>query len=79
MKRFAFWALLVASLSANLAMAAVAVWQRSPARPGEPLLFSKVALAPDQRRRIPGIQLERRETCHRRRRRFPEQLHRQKF
>ncbi len=55
MKRFAFWALLVASLSANLAMAAVAVWQRSPARPGEPLLFSKVALDPDQRSRISGL------------------------
>jgi nickel and cobalt resistance protein CnrR len=51
-KRFALWAVLVASLSANLATAAVAVRQRSAAPPNEPLLFSKVTLDPEQRARI---------------------------
>ena len=52
MKRFAFRAVLVASLSANLAVAGVVVWQRVPGPTGEPLLFSRVALDPDQRSRI---------------------------
>jgi hypothetical protein len=51
-KRFAFWAVLVASLSANLATAAVALRQRSAAPPNEPLLFSRVTLDPHQRSRI---------------------------
>jgi Spy/CpxP family protein refolding chaperone len=54
-KRLAFWAVLVASLSANLATAAIAIWQRGPARPSEPLLFSKVALDPEQRSRIAAL------------------------
>jgi Spy/CpxP family protein refolding chaperone len=54
-KRLALWALLAASLSANLATAAVALWRRGPARPAEPLLFSMVALDPDQRSRISGL------------------------
>ena len=52
MKRFVFWALLTASLSANLAMATVALRQRSSGASNEPLLFSKVLLDPDQRARI---------------------------
>ncbi len=52
MKRFALWAALVASLSANLATAAVALRQRSAAPSNEPLLFSRVTLDPDQRSRI---------------------------
>ncbi len=53
MKRFALWALVAASLSANLAVAAVALRQRTAAAPAkEPLLFSKVALDPEQRARI---------------------------
>lgn len=55
MKRFALWALLAASLSANLGFAGVALWRRSPARSGEPLLFSMVALDPDQRSRISSL------------------------
>ena len=52
MRRFALWAALVASLSANLATAAVALRQRSAAPSNEPLLFSRVTLDPDQRSRI---------------------------
>jgi nickel and cobalt resistance protein CnrR len=51
-KRFVLWALLAASLSANLAMAAVALRQRAAGPSTEPLLFSKVTLDPDQRARI---------------------------
>jgi len=51
-KRFALWALLAASVSANVAMATVALRQRSSGPSNEPLLFSKVALDPDQRTRI---------------------------
>jgi nickel and cobalt resistance protein CnrR len=51
-KRFVLWAALVASLSANLATAAVALRQRSAAPSNEPLLFSRVTLDPDQRSRI---------------------------
>jgi hypothetical protein len=51
-RRIVFWALLVASLSANLAMAAVALWQRRAGTPEEPLLFSRVALDEGQRARI---------------------------
>lgn len=52
MRRFVFWALLAASLSANLAVAAVAVWQRRPGPSEEPPVFARVALDPDQRARI---------------------------
>ncbi len=52
MKRFALWALLSVSLSANLAMAAIAVHQRSSGPSSEPRLFSRVALDPEQRARI---------------------------
>ena len=52
MKRFALWALLAASLSANLAVALAAVRHRSAGTPDEPVLFSKVALDAAQRDRI---------------------------
>jgi hypothetical protein len=58
MKRLALWAILAASLSANLAVAAVAVRQRSMAPSNEPLLFSKVALEPAQRSRISALRAE---------------------
>jgi len=58
MKRLALWALLAASLSANVAIAAVAVKQRSSGPPGEPLLFSKVALDPVQRTRISELRAQ---------------------
>ena len=58
MKRLAFWAVLAASLSANLAVAAVAVRQRGSAPPNEPLLFSKVALDTAQRSRISALRAE---------------------
>jgi hypothetical protein len=41
-----------ASVSANVAMAAVALQQRRSGASNEPLLFSKVALDPDQRTRV---------------------------
>jgi hypothetical protein len=50
-KRLALWALLVASLSANLAIAAVAMRQQTVSS-SEPHLFSRVALDADQRARI---------------------------
>lgn len=52
MRRFVFSALLAASLSANAAMVAVAVWHHRPVPSGEPLLFSRVTLDADQRARI---------------------------
>jgi hypothetical protein len=58
MKRLAFWAILAASLSANLAVAAVAVRQRSSAPSNEPLLFSKVAVDAGQRSRISALRAE---------------------
>jgi LTXXQ motif family protein len=58
MKRLALWAILAASLSANLAVAAVAVRQRSTAPSNEPLLFSKVDLEPAQRSRISVLRAE---------------------
>ena len=51
MKRLALWALLAASLSANLAVAAVAMRQQT-ASSSEPHLFSRVALDADQRARV---------------------------
>jgi len=58
MKRLALWAVLAASLSANLAVAAVAVLQRSSAPSNEPLLFSKVTLDAAQRSRISALRAE---------------------
>jgi hypothetical protein len=58
MKRLAVWALLAASLSANLAVAAVAVRQRSSAPSHEPFLFSQVALDTAQRARISALRAE---------------------
>jgi Spy/CpxP family protein refolding chaperone len=58
MRRLAFWAVLAASLSANLAVAAVAVRQRSSAPSNEPLLFSKVTLDAAQRSRISALRAE---------------------
>ncbi len=51
MKLLVLWALLAASLSANLAVAAVAMRQRT-ASSSEPHLFSRVALDADQRTRV---------------------------
>jgi len=50
-KRLALWALLAASLSANLAIAAVAMRQQT-ASSSEPHLFSRLPLDADQRARI---------------------------
>jgi Spy/CpxP family protein refolding chaperone len=55
MKRFILWSLLALSLSANLAVAAVAIWQRRAPPPGEPRIFSQVSLDADQRARIEGL------------------------
>ena len=52
MKRLAFWALLAASLSANVAVAASTLRQRTASVASEPRVFSKVALDADQRARI---------------------------
>ncbi len=52
MKRLVLWAVLAASLSANVAMAVVAVRHRTGSPPGEPLVFSKVSVDPAQRTRI---------------------------
>jgi Spy/CpxP family protein refolding chaperone len=51
-KRFALWFVLVASLSANVAVGAVAVRRHGSGPSDEPLLFSKVALDAGQRARI---------------------------
>ncbi len=58
MKRLALWAVLALSLSANLAVAAVAVRQRSAGPSNEPLIFSKVALDAGQRSRISALRAE---------------------
>jgi len=57
MTRIVFWTLMGLSLSANLAVAAVALGRDSLPRgsPGEPPLFSKVSLEPDQRARIMAL------------------------
>jgi len=53
MKRYLLWSLIALSLSANAAIGAVALRQRSgPTIPREPYLFSRVALDPGQRERI---------------------------
>ena len=52
MKRTALWALLAASLSANVAVAAGTLRQRRVPATDEPRVFSKVALDSDQRARI---------------------------
>ncbi len=58
MKRLVLWALLAGSLSANLAVAAVALRQRSSAASNEPLIFSKVPLDAAQRSRISALRAE---------------------
>jgi Spy/CpxP family protein refolding chaperone len=58
MKRLALWAVLALSLSANLAVAAVAVRQRGAGPSNEPLIFSKVALDAGQRSRISALRAE---------------------
>jgi Spy/CpxP family protein refolding chaperone len=58
MKRLALWAVLALSLSANLAVAAVAVRQRGAAPPNEPMIFSRVALDAAQRARISALRTE---------------------
>ncbi len=56
MKRYLLWSLLALSLSANAAVAAVALRQRSAAViPREPYLFSRVAVDPGQRERIRAL------------------------
>jgi Spy/CpxP family protein refolding chaperone len=54
MRRIALWTLLALSLSANVAVAAIALGREAAPRamPREPLLFSKVSLDPDQRARV---------------------------
>ncbi len=54
MRRIIFWALLGLSLSANVAVAAIALGKGPVSRgaPGEPPLFAKVSLDLDQRARI---------------------------
>jgi nickel and cobalt resistance protein CnrR len=61
MRRILLLSLLALSLSANVAVGAMAIgkkrpWQRGP--PAEPLLFSKVSLAPEQRARILSLRGE---------------------
>jgi Spy/CpxP family protein refolding chaperone len=51
-KRLVFWTVLAASLSANVAVAGVALWQRRAAPQGEPILFSRIELDEGQRARI---------------------------
>ena len=58
MRRIVVWGLLVASLSANVAVAAAALWRRSSAPSSEPLIFSKVVLDPGQRSRISALRAE---------------------
>ncbi len=57
MRRIAFWLLLGLSLSANVAVAAIAVKNGYHPRgaPGEPPIFSRVSLDPDQRARIVAL------------------------
>ena len=57
MKRIVFWALLGLSLSANVAVAAIALGRNSFPRglPGEPPLLARVSLDPDQRARIMAL------------------------
>lgn len=54
MKRYWLWAALVVSLSANFAVASVAVRARYAA-PGEPPLFSRIALDDDQKAQIAAM------------------------
>jgi Spy/CpxP family protein refolding chaperone len=55
MRRLLPWALLAASLAANVAMAVGASHPGGPASQDEPPIFSKVALEPDQRTRISNL------------------------
>jgi Spy/CpxP family protein refolding chaperone len=57
MRRIVLWTLLGLSLSANMAVAAIALGRDSRPRgmPGEPPLFAKVSLDPDQRARVTAL------------------------
>ncbi len=55
MRRLVLPALLVASLAANVALAATLFHRHRSALPGEPLIFSKVQLDPGQRARISSL------------------------
>ncbi len=59
MKRLLPWALLAASLAANVALAATLAGRRgTPGFPSEPLIFSKAQLDADQRARISALRAE---------------------
>lgn len=59
MKRLLPWALLAASLAANVALAVTLKGRRDgPGFPSEPLIFSKVQLDADQRARISSLRTE---------------------
>ena len=58
MKRLVLWALLALSLSANLAVAAFAVWHRRTTASDEPRIFSQVKLDPEQRARISELRAQ---------------------
>jgi len=59
MNRLLPWAVLAASLAANVALAATLVGRRASSEfPSEPLIFSKVQLDPDQRARITSLRAE---------------------
>jgi nickel and cobalt resistance protein CnrR len=57
-RRLLPWALLAASLAANLVLGGTLARRGSLAVPTEPLIFSKVHLGPDQRARISSLRAE---------------------
>jgi Spy/CpxP family protein refolding chaperone len=68
MRRLLPWALLAASLAANVAMAVVGSHSGGPAPQHEPPIFARVSLEPDQRARISSLRsdlLARREVHQR--------------
>ena len=58
MRRLLPWALLVASLAANVALGVSLAHRDGSAFPSEPLIFSKVQLDPSQRARISSLRTE---------------------
>lgn len=58
MRRLLPWALLVASLAANLALGLTLARRGNSAFPSEPLIFSKVQLDTSQRERISALRTE---------------------
>lgn len=58
MRRLVPWALLVASLAANVALGSALFHRHRSALPDEPLIFSKVQLDPSQRVRISSLRTE---------------------